>query len=89
MNAQTIDKKWKVTKRPPNITCSFKFDSYDKMRDFLDDLADLSEQEDFHPNLNFTRNQVNVTIQSYTDTLGEREYNFAKLTDTLLSQQAE
>lgn len=93
MNAQTfeqtLDKQWKVTKRPPNITRSFEFDSYDEMRDFLDDLAELSEQEDFHPNLNFTRSQVNITIQSYTDTLGEREYKFAKLTETLLSKQAE
>lgn len=85
MSSELLDKEWKVTKRPPNITRSFEFESYDKMRDFLDDLADLSERVDFYPNLNFTRTQVNVTIQSDTDELGDREFNFAQQTEALLA----
>lgn len=88
MSAENLDKQWKVTKRPPNITRSFQFETYDEMRDFLDDLADLSEKEDFYPNINFTRTQVNLSIQSDADELSDREFNFAEQTEALLSQRA-
>jgi len=88
MSAENLDKEWKVTKRPPNITRSFQFETYDEMRDFLDDLADLSEKEDFYPNINFTRTQVNLSIQSDADELSDREFNFAEQTEALLSQRA-
>ncbi len=86
MSTERLDKAWKITRRPPNITRSFEFESYDEMRGFLDDLADLSEKVDYYPNLNFTRTQVNVTIQSDTDELGDREYEFAQQAEALLSQ---
>lgn len=87
MSVENIDKQWKFSKYPPNITRRFEFDSYDDMRQFLDDLADLSEKEDFYPNINFTRTEVSVNIQSDADKLSPSEFNFAEQTDALLSQQ--
>lgn len=88
MSAENLDKAWKVTQRPPNISRSFHFETYDSLRQFLDDLADISEQEGYYPNLNFTRTQVNVSIQSEADELSRREFDFAEQTEALLSQQA-
>ena len=87
MSTENLDQKWKVSKYPPNIAGRFEFESYDEMRQFLDDLADLSEKEDYYPNINFTRTQVNVNIQTEADKLSPSEFNFAEQTDALLSQQ--
>nr|CAA6820478.1 MAG: 4a-hydroxytetrahydrobiopterin dehydratase [uncultured Thiotrichaceae bacterium] len=89
MSTDSFGKEWKVTQRPPNITRAFQFDSYDKLRGFLDELAELSEQEGLYPNLNFTRDRATVTIQSDTDELSIRDFSFAEKTEDLFSQQAE
>lgn len=88
MSAENLDQAWKVSKRPANISRSFQFETYDELRQFLDDLADVSEKAGYYPNLNFTRTQVNVSIESDADELGNREYQFAEQTDALLTQQA-
>lgn len=87
MSVDKIGDEWKVAKRPANLTRSFEFESYDDMRDFLDDLADLSEAENYYPNINFTRNQVNMTIQSEGVELGQSEISFAEKTNDLFTQQ--
>ena len=89
MNIETIDSEWKAQERPPHLTRSVEFGSYPELREFLDDLAALSEEVDLYPNLNFTRTRVNISIESDTDELGDREFKFAGQTDVLLSQQVD
>lgn len=89
MDTENFAKEWKVTKSPPTMTRSFEFDSYEELRPFLDDLADLSEKEGFYPNLNFNRSRVTVTVQNDEgELLGIRELDFAKKTDELFLQKA-
>ena len=47
----------------------FDFSNYDTLRDFLDDLQDLSESEDYFPDLTFTRSHVNVAVKSRDEAL--------------------
>lgn len=79
--------QWRIPKNTQTMTRSFEFDSYDSTRQFLDDLADLSEETGYYPNLNFNRTQVNISIQSDNDELGDIEYNFAVEADKLYTQQ--
>lgn len=79
---------WEIQKRPPGMTRRYEFESYAETRQFLDELADLSERTGYHPNLNFNRTQVTVTIQAGADEPGQTEYDFAAGADAILSQQA-
>ena len=82
--------QWKERKRPPRLERQYKFDSYDDLRDFLDSAAELSEKEDYFPDMGFGRDYVNITI--YVDE-GEEElspmhHQFAKQLDELNGNKA-
>jgi 4a-hydroxytetrahydrobiopterin dehydratase len=74
---------WTIQQRPPAMTRRFDFASYAETRAFLDRLAQLSERTGYHPNLNFARHHVSVSINAEGDTLTEQEYAFAAETDQL------
>lgn len=77
--------EWKVQKRANLMTKRYDFNSYDDMRDFLDELEDLSEQESYYPDLTFSRDHVNVSIKSRGDELAEIDFNFSKKVDLLIN----
>lgn len=54
--------EWKERNRPNRLERRYEFASYDALRDFLDAAADLSEREDYYPDMGFGRDYVNVTI---------------------------
>lgn len=84
MTQEQISEEWTVRKLPPNMTRNYEFDSYSQMRQFLDDLADLSEKRGYYPNLNFNRTEVKVNIETEQEELGTSEYTFAAEVDSLL-----
>lgn len=55
---------WTLRKRPVRLERRVEFDNYDLTRDFLDQTAELSEQEDFYPDMNFARTHVSMTIHA-------------------------
>jgi pterin-4a-carbinolamine dehydratase len=83
MTDTRLDSGWKELQRPPSLTRSFQFDSYSELRRFLDELAELSEKAGYYPNLNFTRTQVNISIEGEGEQLADRDYNFARKTQSL------
>lgn len=87
MDIDKLNDAWTTQKRPAGLSRSYEFESYDATRQFLDDLADLSERVGYYPNLNFNRTQVKVTIEADADGLCQRDYDFAVETDALLTTQ--
>lgn len=86
MTNHEVPADWRLEKRPVGLTRSFSFESYEETRVFLDQLADLSEETGYYPNINFTRTQVNVSIQSEADDLSDKEYSFAAASNDLFAQ---
>ncbi|WP_299872296.1 4a-hydroxytetrahydrobiopterin dehydratase [uncultured Cocleimonas sp.] len=81
---------WRIDSKPPVMTKQYMFESYEKTRTFMSDLADLSEKTGYYPNLTFNQSQATVTIFTDEKELGEDEYEFAQQTDLigeLYSQQ--
>ena len=79
-----IEQGWKVQKRALTMTKRFDYSSYDDMRDFLDDLQDLSEQDNFYPDLTFSRVHVNVSIKSRDEeSFSDVDFDFAIKVDEL------
>jgi|ACQI01.1.fsa_nt_gi pterin-4a-carbinolamine dehydratase len=85
LNSSQKGSEWKVQKSANLMTKRYDFNSYDDMRDFLDELEDLSEQESYYPDLTFSRDHVNVSIKSRGDELAEIDFNFSKKVDLLIN----
>ena len=77
--------EWSERKRPNRLERQYQFDSYDSLRDFLDRAAELSEQEDYYPDMGFGRDYVNITIHAPddSDTVNDQQREFAKKLDQL------
>lgn len=81
MNSQ----EWKERERPPRLEKRYEFESYDALRAFLDDAADLSEEKGLFPDIGFGKTYANFTIHTEegSSELTDKQREFAELLDTL------
>jgi len=84
-----MQSEWKDRKRPNRLERRYEFEDYEVLRDFLDLAADLSEKEDYYPDMGFGRDYVNVTIHAEedSDTVTEKQRQFAEQLDILFSEK--
>jgi len=79
-----MSQEWKERKRPLRLEKRYEFGDYEQLRDFLDQAADLSEREDFYPDMGFGRDYVNITIHAEDDQpLQASQRKFAEALDEL------
>ena len=76
---------WQERNRPIRLEKRYEFESYDELRAFLDDAADLSEKRGLFPDIGFGKTYANFTIhlEEGSAELTESQREFAKLLDTL------
>lgn len=81
MNSQ----EWKERERPPRLEKRYEFESYEALRAFLDDAADLSEEKGLFPDIGFGKTYANFTIHTEEGSteLTDKQREFAELLDTL------
>ena len=77
---------WELLKgSPPKIQKEFKFDDFEAAMSFVNDLAELAENEGHHPDIEISYNLV--TLQLYThaiDGLHENDFILAAKIDDLV-----
>lgn len=66
-----MNERWKQKKSPASLETRFNFDDYDKLRTFLDELAEVAENLEHHPNISFSKSHVSVIIYSTSDELND------------------
>ena len=80
--------KWEQRNRPIRLEKRFEFDNYQKTRDFLDLLGELSEARSLYPDISFGKTYVNITLRPESEendgALTDRENAFATEIDGLL-----
>ena len=80
---------WQERQRPARLERRYEFVNYEELRDFLEQAADLSENQGLYPDLGFGRDYVNITIHTDEDGNGlmahHREFanQLEKLKETL------
>lgn len=74
---------WRVDNKPPGMTKTFSFESYEKIRSFMNDLADLSEETEYYPNLTYTSSRATVSIYTDGEEFSANEIEFAIRTDKI------
>lgn len=81
MTEQELDppEGWSLTPGTPQaLTRRFNFGSYRQTREFLDRLAEVTERMEYHPNVSFGTDYVNITIDALDgETVGKTELAFA------------
>ena len=79
---------WKERKRPNRLEKQYQFEDYEALRDFLDLAAELSEKEEYYPDMGFGKDYVNVTIHAPEDAeeVTEQQHQFAKQLDVLFKE---
>lgn len=80
--------EWKERKRPNRLENQYQFEDYEVLRDFLDLAADLSEKEEYYPDMGFGRDYVNVTIHAPEDeeSVTDEQRQFAVQLDILFTE---
>ena len=80
---------WQERKRPIRLEKRYEFPSYEKTRDFLDLLGELSETKKIFPDISFGKTYVNITLRPESEKqdakLTDLEYEFAIEVDGLLN----
>lgn len=71
---------WTFRKRPARFERRIEFESYELVREFLDQTAELSERVDFYPDMNFGRTHVSMTInlEDEAEQLSGAQLEFAR-----------
>ena len=83
--------QWEERKRPVRLERRYQFDNYEALRDFLDKAAEISEREDYFPDMGFGKDYVNITIHLIDGetTLNEMQQKFAHQLDELAENLAQ
>ncbi len=75
------DDRWSIRTQPPSMEARFEFEDFKTLRAFLDDLAEITERYNHHPNISFGRTHVSVIIYAQGDELQDVDYALAKSID--------
>ena len=80
-----MGRQWDERSRPPRLERRYLFPGYEALRDFLDAAAELSEKEDYYPDMGFGRDYLNVTIhpEEGSDAISEKQRQFAQKLDRI------
>lgn len=68
---------WKESKNASSLEAKFVFDGYETLRDFLDEVAQVTEEMEVHPNISFGRDYASLIIYAQDGTLSDKERDVA------------
>lgn len=68
---------WRESKNSTSLEAKFLFENYAALRDFLDDVASITETAGLFPNISFGRDFASMIIYAVGDVLSESEYKLA------------
>ncbi|BBP44931.1 hypothetical protein THMIRHAS_24340 [Thiosulfatimonas sediminis] len=68
--------KWKQRDKAGTLEARYEFASFDVLREFLDEVAEVAETVGHHPNLSFGREHVSVIIYAHEQS-GLSDIDFA------------
>lgn len=81
--------QWEQRARPLRLQKRYEFDSYESLRTFLDQAANLSEAKGIFPDIGFGRTHASFTIHAdeASEELTDQQREFSSLLDTLESSK--
>ncbi|WP_238696310.1 4a-hydroxytetrahydrobiopterin dehydratase [Thiomicrorhabdus sediminis] len=84
-----MNDRWKQKSKPASLEARFEFDSFEILREFLDQTAEIAEQLEHHPNISFSKQHVSMIIYAKTGELMDIDFelqsSFDKVYDSLVT----
>lgn len=77
---------WKQSRNGLSLEVKYIFEGYSTLRDFLDEVANVTEAENIHPNMSFGRDYASLIIHATGDGLSEAERALAEKIDLIYQQ---
>jgi pterin-4a-carbinolamine dehydratase len=79
---------WRERRNPLRLERRVEFEDYEALRDFLDRVADLSEETGIYPNQSFGRTYVNFTlnVEDGAEQIDEAQRAYVARVDALLER---
>ncbi|AHF02029.1 hypothetical protein THIAE_09920 [Thiomicrospira aerophila AL3] len=69
---------WRENKNSTTLEAKFLFENYTALRDFLDEVAIVTETANLYPNISFGRDFASLIIYAAGDNLSAAEYKLAE-----------
>ncbi len=74
--------EWELEKK--TIERTFEFDDFTQAIDFLNQVAEIAEEEEHHPDIDVRYNKVRIILSTHSEGgLTENDFNMAERIDTL------
>lgn len=73
-----MNERWKLKSKPASMEARFEFDNFEKLRSFLDNVAEQAEKLEHHPNISFGREHASIVIYSTTEELNDTDKALAQ-----------
>lgn len=77
---------WKESRTGKSLEVKYLFEGYSSLRDFLDEVANLTESADIHPNMSFGRDYASLVIHAVGEDLSDAEKDLAAKIDKIYQQ---
>lgn len=77
-----MPESWKERKKPACLTKRIEFENYEQTSLFLDQAAEMSEKEDYFPDMSFGRTYVSITLYP-KDESGEIDESINKFAEKM------
>jgi 4a-hydroxytetrahydrobiopterin dehydratase len=75
--------EWDVTKNKA-IERTFEFDDFTQAMDFVNNVAEIAEEEDHHPDIDLRYNKVRLVLSTHSEGgLTDMDFDVAERIDTL------
>lgn len=68
---------WRESRNGLSLETKFVFGSYSSLRDFLDEVAKITEAVNIHPNISFGRDYASLIIYATGERLSDEEKELA------------
>ncbi|WP_044406664.1 4a-hydroxytetrahydrobiopterin dehydratase [Thiomicrospira microaerophila] len=77
---------WKLSRNGLSLEVKYVFDGYSSLRDFLDEVANVTESLNIHPNMSFGRDYASLIIYAAGEGLSDAEKALAEKIDLIYQQ---
>jgi 4a-hydroxytetrahydrobiopterin dehydratase len=77
---------WRESRNGLSLEAKYVFDGYSSLRDFLDEVANITEAVNIHPNMSFGRDYASLIIYATGERLSDEEKQLAEKIDKVYQQ---
>ena len=77
-----MEKHWKIRNNNKMLEARFEFHNFELVRNFLDNVAEIVDSKQNHPNISFGKNHASIAIYAEDEALQKEDFILAEEIDS-------